>query len=193
MSVKTKRLLKQYEQDAGLRFTDRTVEQYLAYIRAFLEWLASNDIALVEVRSEDREAYQNELFASRKADGFPYSVSFPAGHITALKSFFRFLSRRGFLLHNPCSPLELPRSEQRLPRTVLTMREVLKILKAVVRDKSPTGLRDRAILETFYATGIRVTELSKLKPYDVDTEEKLPRNVLSVTEVERLMKECSVL
>ena len=178
MSAKTKKLLKQYEQDARLRFADRTVEQYLAYIRAFLEWLISKDIALVEVRSEDLQAYQNELFASRKAGGRPYSISFQAGHITALKSFFRFLCRRGFLLHNPCSSLELPRSEQRLPRTVLTLREVLKILKAVAREKTPTGLRDRAILETFYATGIRVTELAKLKPYDVDTEENLLRIVL---------------
>ena len=185
MSTKMKRLLKQYEQDAGLRFAERTVEQYLAYTRAFLVWLVSKAIELVEVRSEDLQAYQNELFASRKAGGRPYSISFQAGHITALKSFFRFLCRRGLLLHNPCSPLELPRSEQRLPRTVLTMREVLKILKAVAGEKSPTGLRDRAILETFYATGIRVTELAKLKPYDVDTEEKLLRVVLGKGQKDR--------
>jgi site-specific recombinase XerD len=67
--------------------------------------------------------------------------------------------------------------EKRLPRTILTPREVLRILDAV-DTRSPQGLRDRAILETFYATGIRASELTGLTPYDVDTEERVLRVVL---------------
>jgi integrase/recombinase XerD len=55
---------------------------------------------------------------------------------------------------------------------ILTKDEALRMLEAASKAKTPCGLRDRAILETFYATGIRVTELAKLTPYDVDTEPK---------------------
>jgi len=55
---------------------------------------------------------------------------------------------------------------------ILTREEVTKILRAAAHARSPLGLRDRAILETFYATGIRVSELAQLTPYDVDTHER---------------------
>ena len=61
--------------------------------------------------------------------------------------------------------------ESRLPRTILTPDEVRRILEAPVDLKTPRGLRDRAILETFYGTGIRFSELASLTPDDVDTEE----------------------
>jgi integrase/recombinase XerD len=94
-----------------------------------------------------------------------------------VKGFFRFLYRRGFRLSDPAAQIELPRADVRLPRLVLSPREVLRILAAAGRARDTTALRDRAILETLYATGIRVSELAKLLPYDVDTEERLVRVV----------------
>jgi integrase/recombinase XerD len=61
---------------------------------------------------------------------------------------------------------------------VLTKNETLRILAAVVRAKTPKALRDRAILETLYGTGVRVSELSKLGLYDVDTEERVVKVIL---------------
>ncbi|MBN2369914.1 MAG: tyrosine-type recombinase/integrase [Vicinamibacteria bacterium] len=66
--------------------------------------------------------------------------------------------------------------ERRLPRVILTREEALRILDAA-REKTPTGLRDRAIIETCYSTGIRVSEIANLTPDDVDTEARILRVV----------------
>ncbi len=97
--------------------------------------------------------------------------------IKAIKCFFRFLYRRGDLLYDPAARLAYPRVEKRLPRTILTPEEVRRIIEAP-RIKVRLGLRDRAILETFYATGVRAGEMGRLGPYDVDTAERLLRVVL---------------
>jgi len=72
-------------------------------------------------------------------------------------------------LHNPASELELPRLPHRLPRSVLTVQEVEQVLQQPdIHD--PIGLRDRAILEMLYSTGMRRMEVIHLTLYDLDTE-----------------------
>jgi integrase/recombinase XerD len=129
------------------------------------------------VRTADLEGYLNDLVALRKKDGKPYSLGFQHNRLTALKSFFRFLYQNGYLLHDPSSSLEYHLKERRLPRTILTPREAFRLIESA-RDRSPAGVRDRAVLETFYAIGIRVSELANLTVTDVDTEERLLRIVL---------------
>jgi integrase/recombinase XerD len=177
LSAKTRRALRLYEEDLRVRYAQRTGPHYLADVRCFLDWLEARAIDLATVRSEDLQAYQADLYAMRKKGGKPYAVSSQHGRLTAVKSFFRFLYRRGYALHDPAATLQLPRMEKRLPRTVLTREEARKILDGA-RSRTPRGLRDRAILETLYATGVRVTELANLTPYDVDTEERVLRVVL---------------
>jgi integrase/recombinase XerD len=74
-------------------------------------------------------------------------------------------------LHNPASELELPRPEKRLPQEVLTLSEIERLL-AVPDTGDPLGVRDRAMLELFYSTGIRRTELCRLELSDVNTERR---------------------
>ena len=89
--------------------------------------------------------------------------------LTPVRRWFRWLVRNNHILHNPASDLDLPRMERRLPKTILSADEVEHVM--VVPDiKMPVGLRDRAMLETFYSTGLRRTELICLKLYDVDRE-----------------------
>jgi integrase/recombinase XerD len=170
------RILQDYEEALWVRHAARTVPGYLADVRGLLEWLEDRGIRLADVRTQDLTAYQADLLAAKKTDGTPYSVSFYTNRITAMKSFFRFLFRRGFLLHDAAAAVEYPRVEHRLPANVLTRREAVRIVEAP--EPGTTGnLRDRAILETLYATGLRVAELSKLTLHDVDTEEKVVRVV----------------
>ena len=63
MSTKTKRLLRLYEEQLGLAYSDRTLPEYRREVRRFLEWLSEQDIELMEVRSDDVHTYQNELLA----------------------------------------------------------------------------------------------------------------------------------
>jgi integrase/recombinase XerD len=173
---KLTKLLEAYEEALWVRHAARTVPAYLADVRALLGWLEEHGIELQEVRTQDLLAYQADLLAARKADGKPYSSSLHTNRVTAMKSFFRFLYRRGFLLQDPAAAVEYPRVEHRLPANVLTRQEARRIVEAP-DGATNTSLRDRAILETFYATGLRVSELARLTLQDVDTEERLLRVV----------------
>lgn len=170
-------ILKLYEDQLSVRHAARTVPAYLADVRVFIAWLEEKRVAFTDVRTQDLLAYQTDLYAARKKDGRPYSTSIQTNRITAVKSFFRFLYKRGYMLHDPAAAVEYPRAELRLPRSILTRQEARKLVEAP-DTKSPAGLRDRAILETLYATGIRVSELKKLTLQDVDTEERVLRVVL---------------
>jgi len=178
VSAKTTRFLRLYREDLEVRFAERTAQDYFGAARAFLAWLGARSIDLAEARTDDLLAYQSDLYAARKEDGRPYAVASQAQHLIVVKSLFRFLYRRNFIMQDPAAAVELPRQEQRLPRVILTKEEVLRLLGAASRGTTPMALRDRAILETFYATGIRVSELAKLTPYDVDTEERTLRVIL---------------
>ncbi|MDP2939236.1 MAG: tyrosine recombinase XerC [Candidatus Omnitrophota bacterium] len=89
-----------------------------------------------------------------------------ARKLSCLRSFFRFLLREGYLKNNPTTLLSTPKLDKRLPN-FLTENEVVKLVEAPPKDKI-SGLRDRAILETLYSTGIRVSELVGLSIDDID-------------------------
>jgi integrase/recombinase XerD len=170
------RILALYEEHLAVRHAPRTVPVYRADVGFFLSWLEERGGALTDVRTADLMAYQADLLAARKPDGKPYSQSFQMNRISALKSLFRFLFKRGYLLYDPAAALEYPRSEMRLPRVVLSRQEARRLVEAP-DTTTYAGRRDRAILETFYATGVRVSELAQLTLSDVDTEEKVLRVV----------------
>ena len=86
-----------------------------------------------------------------------------------VRALFRWLVRQNVLLSNPASELELPRAEKRLPKHVLTVSEAESVL-AMPNVSTATGMRDRAILETFYSTGMRRMELVGLSIFDLDAE-----------------------
>lgn len=178
VSARTKRLVRLYGDDLEVRFAERTAREYMALARSFLLWLDARGIDLVAVRTDDLLAYQSDRYAARKKDGRPYAVSSQAQYLIVVKSLFRFLYRRNYVMQDVAAPIDLPRQEERLPRVILTKEEVLRLLGAASKATTPRALRDRAVLETFYATGIRVSELAKLTPYDVDTEERIVRVLL---------------
>jgi len=96
-----------------------------------------------------------------------------ARRLAALRAFYQFLVRERRLGRDPTADLSSPRLQRRLPR-VLTVSEVERILAQPEAD-TPAGLRDRAMLELLYATGIRVSELTALNTEDVDLEGSLVR------------------
>jgi len=176
MSAKDRQLFRLFEEDVEIRYARRTAEHYVADTLAFVSWLAERGIALKDVRPPDVQRYQGDLYAQRTKDDKPYAASSIQIKLIAVKTLFRFLSRRGYLLFDPSAGLELPRTDKHLPRVILSEAEAKRIVTAP-RGRAPRVLRDRAILETLYATGLRVGELIQLKPADVDTEERTLRIV----------------
>jgi integrase/recombinase XerD len=176
VSAEARRLLRRYRDHLSVRYSERTAPEYLAHVQAFLAWVEAKGLTLGGLTRRDLATYQSELFAMRRSDGRPYSAGFQMNRFTAIKSFFRFLMRQLLILSDPTTGLERPRMEQQLPRTILTPGDVRKIVEAP-GGRTAVELRDRAILETLYATGIRAAELLSLSPYDIDTEEGMLRVV----------------
>jgi integrase/recombinase XerD len=166
-----------YGDELRLRYAPRTVEGYRIHLKVLLAWLEERGLELSDVRREDMQAYQGALYARRKKDGQSYCAGSLANNLLVVQGFFRYLTRQGMLLADPASLLELPRREERLPRTILTPREAERILRSAAGG-TPRELRDRALLETLYATGIRASELARLSPSDVDTEDRVLRVVM---------------
>jgi integrase/recombinase XerD len=115
------------------------------------------------------ERYQRFLYHYRSADGRPLSFRSQSARLVPVRAFFKWLARQNYILYNSAAELELPRPEKRLPRHILTALEAERVL-AQPDIATPLGLRDRAILETFYSTGIRRGELIGLSLFDLDHE-----------------------
>ncbi len=144
-------------------------------LRVFLRWAEERDLkAPAQITRSILESYQRFLFHYRKADGRPLGVTTQRARLGALQSLFAWLCKRHLLEANPASELELPRPEKRLPADALSIAETEQLLAAPdVAD--PLGLRDRAILELFYSTGIRRAELPRLELADLRRDRRLLR------------------
>ncbi len=95
-----------------------------------------------------------------------YAKATTARKLATLRSFYKFCVRRGYLTVNPVATIRTPKQDKRLPR-FLTPADVQKLLDAP-DDSTLLGARDRAMLETLYSTGVRVSELVGLNVEDVD-------------------------
>lgn len=143
-----------------------TVANNLRGVREFVEYLKREEKKIRELRDVDPSLlvrYQSFLFRSPKR----LKLTTQLGLLIALRNFFRFLEHENLILRNPACELELPRKPRTLPLDTLSEREMKRLFGAVDLDK-PLGLRDRAILEVLYSTGLRAGELSKLKCFDLD-------------------------
>ncbi len=144
-----------------------TVASRRGQLSIFLEWCLARDLNHPnELTKPIIESYQRHLFYNRSAHGKTLSFTRQRSLLFNVKSFLGWLAKHNHILYNPASELELPRQIQRQLPDVLTPDEMEKILAQCDLD-DPFGIRDRAILETFYSTGIRRMELANLCVYDV--------------------------
>lgn len=151
-------------------YSPRTVEGRETALGFFLAWAHERGLTRPQdVTKPILERYQRHLFLHRKKDGQPLSTRTQIAFTTPVKAFFKWLARQNHILYNPASELELPRQERRLPRQILNVKEVETVL-AVADVATPLGIRDRAILEVLYSTGIRRLEIINLKLHDIDAE-----------------------
>jgi integrase/recombinase XerD len=151
-------------------YSEYTIKGRRVHINFFLDWCRERGIAdPVEVTRPVLESYQRHVFHYRKKDGEPLGFNGQHDRIVPLRVWFKWMARQHHILHNPASEIELPRLGFRLPKAVLSAPEAEQILQQPnVHD--PLGLRDRAILETLYSTGMRRLELVNLEVWDLDIE-----------------------
>ncbi|WP_301101444.1 site-specific tyrosine recombinase XerC [Propionivibrio sp.] len=135
-------------------------------LRRFIRWCDERGLSSPgEITLPILERYQRHLYQVRKADGQPLAFTSQQALLVPLKGWFKWLTRSRHTLTNPASELMLPRTPLRLPMHVLTVAEVDHLINQA--DVSHiSGIRDRAILETLYSTGLRRMELASLAVYD---------------------------
>jgi integrase/recombinase XerD len=135
----------------------------------FIDWCEERSIRRPdEVTRGMLERYRQHVYTyRRKTDGAPLSHQTQGKRLISVRAFFQWLARQHHLLYNPASELELPKQQQRLPRHILSVAEVEQVLNAC-DTTDPLGLRDRAMLETLYSTGMRRAELTGLRADDLD-------------------------
>ncbi len=162
-----------YLESLGARnYSPSTIEHRRYTFKVFFTWAAERDLTRAgQITRPILENFQRWLWRCTKANGQRLGWSTQREQLGTLKDFFRWLTRRDVILHNPASELELPRPEKRLPQEVLTQAQVQQLL-AVPDVTDPLGVRDRAMLELFYSTGIRRAELCRLELPDVNPERR---------------------
>jgi len=157
-------------------YSGRTIEARKWALRAFLQWAGERDLHRPgQITRPILESYQRWLYRYRKADGKPLGVTTQRGRLGAIQGFFTWLCKNNRLNANPAADLELPRKPNKILPKSLTVGEVDAVL-AVPDITDPLGIRDRAMLELFYSTGIRRSELVRIDHEDLDRE----RGVLAV-------------
>ncbi len=134
---------------------DNTLDSYNRDLKQFMVFLENEKVE--NVQKATRNVIMSYLLFLQKRGRATATVS---RHLAALKSFYHFLLREKYIEKDPTANLESPKLEKKLPR-ILTVNEVENLLSQP-RGNEPAGLRDKAMLELLYATGIRVSELISL-------------------------------
>ncbi len=151
-------------------YSEQTIAGRELFLCGLMDWCGQRNLVRPgEITKPILERYQRYLSLYRKVDGDALSFRSQYNRIVAIRTWFKWLARQDLILTNPASDLELPRLEKRLPKAILNAHEAETIL-SVPDVHTELGLRDRAILETLYSTGIRRMELVNLKLQDIDSE-----------------------
>ena len=140
----------------------RDLERYAAFLR---------ERGITDGRRVDEHAvaaHVATVSASTHGDGKPYRATSVVRALSSVRAFHRFLLREGAMRTDPTAPVVRPRLPRSLPKP-LSVDDVARVLAAP--DDSAKGLRDRAVLETLYGAGLRISELVGLDVDDVDLEE----------------------
>ena len=143
-------------------FSPTTVNKRGLYVRAFALWCLERDLLTPMVITKPMlEAFQRHLFRYRKHDGKPLAWSSQHLHLKEVRQFFAWLAKQNIIPFSPAAELDLPKLPKPLPKAILTIDEVERILQQP-DTTTPLGLRDRAIFEILYSTGIRRAEVCGL-------------------------------
>jgi integrase/recombinase XerD len=151
-------------------YSKTTIANRYADLVTFTTWAEQR--TLTETKSITKlhlESYQRHIWRHRKKNGKPLGISTQRQRLGSVKDLFKYLTKNNHIPANPASELELPRAEKRLPKQALSLTEIKTILN-IPNIHDPLGIRDRAILELLYSSGIRRTELANLELTDLNQE-----------------------
>ncbi len=150
-------------------YSKRCIAEYPRIVGRFFGYLDEKEsvATLAEVTPEHLKAYQAWVRFGHLKDGKPLTTGGVCTRLAALKTFFRLMHREGLIERDLSEHIALPKYHPHLPRNVPTQAQVRALL-AAADEETPLGIRDRAIVELLYATGMRSEELRTLTLDDWD-------------------------
>ena len=146
------------------RFSDHTVKSYTTDLKQFTSFLSSEFQITDEINEISFQIIRTWIASLLEKGINPRSVN---RKISTLKTYFKFLIREGELIENPMMKLVAPKSKKRLP-VFIEEGQILSLLNEVKFEEGFVGQRNKLIIELFYVTGIRLSELINIKISDVD-------------------------
>ena len=155
-------------------FSEHTIRSYRTDLEALFRWCDRVRVDALALTHRQLRSYLSELDAAR------YARSTINRHLSSVKGFYGWLSVRGEIEVNAASVLSGPKQQRHLPH-VLHEEEMARLLAVHgpydvmgnIREQSLSDIRDQAILELFYASGARISEVASLKMADIDFRSKL--------------------
>jgi len=160
------------------RAYQRDLEEFFRYAAASLD--IGDDLSAIEVETIDNLVIRGYLGFLHRQN----KKTTVARKLSAIRSFFKHLVKHGVLAKNPADAILTPKQDKSIP-TYLTVDEMFRLLDSITTD-SLLGIRNRAIFETMYSSGIRISELSGLNTQDVDPAGRVLR-VLGKGNKERIV------
>ena len=169
LAVEAERFLDHLTVERGL--SENTLDAYRRDLDRYVGFLRHRDVVdLGAVDEVTVRSFVASLSASTHGpEAAPYRASSVARTLSAVRSFHRFLVREGVTDHDPAARVAPPRLPRSLPRP-LPVDDVRRLLEAP-DESTPAGLRDRAILELLYGSGLRISELTGMDVDDLDLEQ----------------------
>jgi integrase/recombinase XerD len=154
----------------ALNRAPKTVTQYLQWVQRFFDFAGTVGVKTpADVTGAHLTAYQKHLAGLVNKKGRIHSVKVQNHHMIGIVMFLRYLCAEGILAHNPAQHVQYAKVPETLPRDILSVPEIRKMLRAP-NVQTVMGYRDRVILEVFYSTGIRKQELLNLTTDAVNLE-----------------------
>jgi integrase/recombinase XerD len=162
-------------------YSQNTLAAYRNDLSQFAAYLEKRQVSWDQVSQDIIMDYIMRMKTEQE-----YASSTVARKVAAIKSFFHYLVNRGELADDPTATLDSPKVRKRLPKSI-SAEEMERLLAEPAREETPKALRDRALLEVLYATGLRVTELVSLDVDDVNLASATVRVVRPRDKRERLV------
>jgi integrase/recombinase XerD len=162
-------------------YSQNTLAAYRNDLSQFAAYLGKHQLSWDQV---DRDIIMDYIMLMKAEQ--EYASSTVARKVAAIKSFFHYLVNQGELADDPTATLDSPKVRKRLPKSI-SAEDMERLLAEPASEETPKALRDRALLEVLYATGLRVTELVSLDVDDVNLASATVRVVRARDKRERLV------
>ena len=164
------------------RFSNHTIKSYTTDLTQFNTYIETEFDSCTELEEINYQMIRSWVASMLERKISPRSIN---RKISTLKSYFKFLLRNGFLAENPMLKIVSPKVKKRLP-VFIDQAQIEELLNEVEFETGFVGERDKLIIELFYVTGIRLSELINIQISDINCDEKIIK-VLGKRNKERLI------